>query len=110
MDSLTVKSNAMMDILQVNLTNETQAVCMDPFNPQIGRYLEKVFLNNSDLIVPRSAFWLDRNMPTLPGLTNLSTDNSSNPNPFFNLPFIPGTKPLAMNTIPENAIHDLGVG
>jgi len=33
MDSLTVKSNAMMDILQVNLTNETQAVCMDPFNP-----------------------------------------------------------------------------
>jgi hypothetical protein len=49
-------------------------------------------------------------MPTLPGLTNLSTDNSSNPNPFFNLPFIPGFIPLSMNTIPENAIHYLGAG
>jgi hypothetical protein len=56
-----------------------------------------------DVIKERTSFWLDRNMPTILGKFNLSTDSSGNP--FRDLPFIPGEVPFAKDTIPENALH-----
>lgn len=107
--NLTVWSNTQNDTLLVNLTNGKQAMCLNPFNPQlIDGYLSKVFAKQTDVMNDRTAFWLDRNMPTLVGGTNLSANNESNP--FFNLPYIPGAVPLAQNTLPENAIHYTGDG
>ncbi len=50
----------------------------------------------------RTALWLERNIPSLPGITNMSERIN---NPFKNVPFIPGEVPLAKNTLPENAVY-----
>ncbi len=105
--NLTVMSNSLNDTLLVNLTNGMQAMCLNPFNPQLNNgYLSNIFAKKADVMNDRTSFWLDRNMPTLVGGTNLSANNQSNP--FFNLPYIPGAVPLAQKTIPENAIHYVG--
>jgi hypothetical protein len=49
----------------------------------------------------RTALWLERNIPSLPGITNMTERVI---NPFKNVPFIPGEVPLAKNTLPENAV------
>lgn len=95
-ESLTVMSNMQNDTLLANLSNGKQAMCLDPFNPDLSDgYLKPMFAKqNPSVVSDRATFWLDRNMPTLAGPTNLTTDNKTT-NPFFNLPFIPGAVPLA---------------
>jgi hypothetical protein len=95
-ESLTVMSTMQSDTLLANLSNGKQAMCLDPFNPDLSEgYLKPMFAKQDPAVVSdRATFWLDRNMASLPGLTNLSTDNMTT-NPFYNLPFIPGQVPLA---------------
>ena len=101
-------SNMQNDTLLANLSNGNEAMCLDPFNPDLkDGYLTKLFAKQASVMTDRTAFWLDRNMPTLSNWTNLTTDNATT-NPFFNLPFIPGALALENKTIPENAIHNLG--
>lgn len=109
--SLTVMSNMENDTLLANLSNGKYAMCLDPYNPDLQEgYLTKLFTKQGpSVMTDRTSFWLDRNMPTLMGSTNLTTDNQTT-NPFFGLPFIPGAIPLAQNTLPENAVHNLGNG
>ena len=109
--SLTVMSNLNNDTLLVNFSNGKMAMCLDPYNPDLkGDYLAQVFAKQDPSVMSdRATLWLDRNMPTLPGDTNLTTDNQTT-NPYYGLPFIPGVKPLALKTVPENAVHNLGEG
>jgi hypothetical protein len=109
--SLTVMSNLNNDTLLVNFSNGKMAMCLDPYNPDLkGDYLAQVFAKQDPSVMSdRATLWLDRNMPTLPGDTNLTTDNQTT-NPYYGLPFIPGVKPLASKTVPENAVHNLGEG
>lgn len=79
-------------------------MCMNPYNPGLKeKYLDKLF-QSYNLTTDRTALWLEKNIPTLPGITNMSERIY---NPFRDIPFIPGEVPLAKNTLPENAVFQI---
>ena len=76
-------------------------MCMNPYNLDLKeKYLDKLF-QSFNVTTDRMALWLERNIPSLPGITNMSERIN---NPFKNVPFIPGEVPLDKNTLPENAV------
>eukprot|EP00347_Sterkiella_histriomuscorum_P006383 403352970 len=90
--------------VQMNFGSQQSGYCMDPFNPNITSYLQKV-LKNSQYDPQYYGLWLDQNQPYIDSIQTQSTSNSDI---FQDLPFQPrGTEQIQKKTLPYSSQFQL---
>jgi hypothetical protein len=102
-DYLSVKGSGKLPIMAS--IGETIGSCMDPFNPNIAvEYFKPLFKN---FFTSNVNLWLDRNTPMISKTDQIDSNAT---NPFYNLPFTPGSAKLSENTLPDFGVHTLDAG